>query len=154
PGTYQVRMGGGLHARSPWFVVGTRASLFDPLIADVVRFFQAQRDGADVIPGPLHRKPSHLNDANAELYAWPTYDAPGDDVIVGSHLKPLNARVDLEGGWFDAGDFLKFTHTTSYALVMLLVSERTLGDQAPQTLDPEIRFGLAWLRKTWHPSTG
>ena len=58
----------------------------------------------------------------------------------------------VEGGWFDAGDFIKFTHTTAYADSLLLVAERDLGRDAPAGLEPEIRFGLDWLRKAWDPA--
>ncbi|MDX6562811.1 MAG: endoglucanase, partial [Gaiellales bacterium] len=47
---------------SPPFAIGSPAALFGDRVADVVSFFQLQRDGADVIPGPLHRKPAHLRD--------------------------------------------------------------------------------------------
>ena len=35
----------------------------------------------------------------------------------------------------DAGDFVKFTHTTAYAAALLFVAERELGSAAPPTLD-------------------
>jgi hypothetical protein len=60
--------------------------------------------------------------------------------------------VDLEGGWFDAGDFIKFTDTTAYADALLLVARRSLGVAAPAGLDREIRFGLDWLRKACRPA--
>ncbi len=113
------------------------------------QFFQAQRDGANVIAGPLHRRPAHLNDAHATVYAPPRYDGPDSDVILGSSLKPIGGPVDVEGGWMDAGDFVKFTHTTAYAATLLFVAQRELGSAAPATLEPEARFGLDWLDKAW-----
>ena len=83
------------------------------------------------------------------MYAWPQYVDPDSDVIVGSSLHRLGGPVDLEGGWFGAGDFIKFAHTTAYAGALLLVARRDLGARAPATLDPEIHFGLDWLRKAW-----
>ena len=62
--------------------------------------------------------------------------------------------MDLEGGWLDAGDFIKFTHTTAYADTLLFASERALGGSSPATLDPEARFGLRWLAKAWDPRAG
>lgn len=152
-GRYRVEVP-SLGIGSPWFSIGTAHQLFAPRVADAVDFFQAQRDGSDVISGPLHRKPSHLNDANAALYAWPTYESPDSDVIVGSSLKQLAGDVDLEGGWFDAGDFLKFTHTTAYAVVLMFAAVRAMGDAAPASLLAEARFGLDWLRKAWDPKQG
>ena len=72
-------------ATSPRFRVAD--GLFAPRVGETVAFFQAQRDGANVIAGPLHRRPAHLNDAHATVYAPPRYDGPDSDVILGSSLK-------------------------------------------------------------------
>ncbi len=144
PGTYRIRAAG---ATSPRFRIGDDLML--PRVGETVQFFQAQRDGANVIAGPLHRRPAHLNDRRASVYAPPRYDGPDSDVIVGRSLKKIGGPVDIEGGWMDAGDFIKFTHTTAYAAALLLVARRELGADAPATLEPEARFGLAWLDKAW-----
>jgi hypothetical protein len=151
PGTYRVRLRGTVRATSPRFRIAPAADLLGPRVADTVAFFQAQRDGADVIPGPLHRRPAHLNDRRAVVYAAPRFDGPDSDVIVGRALRRIGAPVDVEGGWLDAGDFVKFTHTTAYADALLLVARRTLGTAAPPSLEPEARFGLTWLAKAWRP---
>ena len=153
PGEYRIVVPGEPPVHSPWFQVGSAWQLVDPLLGDVVSFFQAQRDGSDVIAGDLGRKPSHLNDSTAALYAWPTYPDPDSDAIDGD-LSPLGGTTDLTGGWFDAGDFIKFSHTTAYADALLWAAQRELGAAAPQTLVPEARFGLDWLAKAWHPETG
>lgn len=152
-GEYRIVVPGSPTVRSPWFQVGAAWQLVDAPIGDIVSFFQAQRDGPDVIAGALGRQPSHLNDAHASTYAWPTYPDPGSDGIQGD-LQPLGGSVDLAGGWFDAGDFLKFTHTTAYADALLWAAQRELGAAAPDTLAPEAQFGLEWLTKAWHPDTG
>jgi hypothetical protein len=144
PGSYRIRVAG---TTSPRFRVGDDLML--PRVAETVQFFQAQRDGADVIAGPLHRRPAHLNDRQASIYAPPRYDGPDSDVILGRSLKRIGGPVDVEGGWMDAGDFVKFTHTTAYAATLLLVARRELGADAPATLEPEARFGLDWLDKAW-----
>ena len=145
-GHYRVRAGG---ARSPVFRVAPASRLLGPRVGEAVEFFQAQRDGADVIPGTLSRRPAHLHDRSLTVYRHPRYDGPDSDVVVGRWLKAIGGPVDLEGGWMDAGDFIKFTHTTAYAAALLFVAERELGAKAPPTLDPEARFGLAWLDKAW-----
>ena len=148
-GRYRIVLRGSVRATSPSFRVAPRAELLGPRVGDAVAFFQAQRDGAEIVPGPLHRRPAHLNDRSADVYAAPRYDGPDSDVIVGRSLARIGGPVDLEGGWFDAGDFIKFTHTTAYADALLYVAQRTLGASAPASLLPEARFGLAWLDKAW-----
>ncbi|WP_328613796.1 glycoside hydrolase family 9 protein [Amycolatopsis sp. NBC_00355] len=56
----------------------------------------------------LDRKPSHLADCRGTVYAEPKFAGEGGDEIV-EPLTPLGGRVDVEGGWVDAGDFVKFT---------------------------------------------
>jgi hypothetical protein len=144
PGTYRIRAAG---VTSPRFRIGD--DLLTPRVAEAVEFFQAQRDGADVIAGRLQRKPAHMNDRAASVYAHPRYDGPDSDVILGRSLRRIAGPVDAEGGWMDAGDFIKFEHTTAYAAALLLVARRELGPAAPPTLEPEARFGLDWLEKAW-----
>jgi len=154
PGTYRVVADLDPPVASPWFRIAPRWALFLPRVADTVAFFQANRDGAHVIPGPLHRKPAHLHDTSLTVYRPPRYESPDSDVILGKALLPIAGPVDLEGGWMDAGDFVKFTHTTAYAATLLLAAERALGRSAPATLLPEARHGLAWLDKAWDEHTG
>ena len=150
-GTYRIRVAG---ITSAPFRVAPSAELFGPLIGDAVAFFSAQRDGANIIPGPLHRRPAHLRDRHARVYHWPRYESPGSDVIVGRSLRPIGGHIDLEGGWVDAGNFIKFTHTTAYAETLLLAARRALGDNARASLAPETRFGLHWLGKAWDQRRG
>ena len=47
-----------------------------------------------------------------------TYRTPkvnGDGAFKGD-LHPLGVRIDASGGWWDAGDYLKFVHATSYTV--------------------------------------
>lgn len=150
-GTYRIRV---RSAVSPPFRVAASRTLFLPRVSDVAAFFQAQRDGADVVPGPLHRRPAHLADAQASVYAVPPFKSPDSDVIGAAALHRIGGPVDVSGGWVDAGDFLKFAHTTAYADTLLLIAERQLGTLAPEPLAAEGRFGLGWLRKVWDARTG
>jgi endoglucanase len=147
-GRYRVEVVGGATARSPWFPVTASGDVFGALLRAGVAFDQNQRDGSDVLPGPLDRQPSHLNDAQARLYRWPHMQR-GSDLILDRHLHRLGASVDVAGGWFDAGDYLKFTHSTAYNDVLLFSSARLLGDRAPPELLAEARHGLHWLSKMW-----
>src|SRR4051794_6927752 len=131
PGRYRVVTAGGIRAASPWFRVMRAGRLFGTLLDAGVAFDQTQRDGPRVIPGRLHRRASHLLDRHATVYAWP-HMAPGSDLITDRRLRPLGGpRVDVAGGWFDASDYLKFTHSTAYNDVLLFTSARLLGRRAP-----------------------
>ena len=154
PGTYRIEMTGAVEGSSPSFTIGSAADLFGPRIDDAVAFFQAQRDGSDVIPGELGRKPSHLNDRDLDVFAWPTYEDPDSDTIVGRTLRRIDRHVDLSGGWFDAGDFIKFTHTTAYSVGLMYLAARELGDAAPADLTAEARFGQDWLDRAWDARSG
>ncbi len=154
PGTYRVAVGGAVQATSPPFRVGSSADLFGPRVDDAVAFFQAQRDGPDVIPGDLVRQPSHLNDRALDVVDWPRYEDPDSDAIVGKGLKRIGGPVDLSGGWFDAGDFIKFTHTTAYSVGLMYAAMRELGAGAPTSLRDEARFGQDWLEQAWDADHG
>jgi hypothetical protein len=144
PGSYRIVVGG--LAPSPWFRVATRRALFRRLVDDTVHFFQVQRDGANV-PARLDRRPSHLTDRRATVYARPVFEGDGGDVPA-APLRPVGGPVDVEGGWFDAGDFVKFTHATAYSTAELLLVRRDL-DRGDPALAAETRHGLRWLGKVW-----
>jgi endoglucanase len=145
PGRYRIVVE-GLATPSPAFRVATRRALFGKLVTDTVRFFQVQRDGAHV-PRRLHRRPSHLTDRHATVYATPVFEGDGGDVPA-APLRPIGGPVDVEGGWFDAGDFVKFTHATAYSVAELLVVQRGLHPPS-RALAAEARHGLRWLDKVW-----
>src|SRR4051794_510849 len=151
-GRYRITTSGGVTARSPWFRVRGAGPVFGRLLRAGVRFDRNQRDGADVVSGPLHRRPSHLLDRHALLYAHPRMEH-GSDLILARHLHRLGGTVDVAGGWFDAGDYLKFTHSTAYNDVLLFSSARMLGHRAPHALVSEARYGLRWLAKMWRPGS-
>jgi endoglucanase len=152
-GTYHIVVSGTSTASSPTFRIESRADMYASVVSDGVAFFGVQRDGSDVIGGALDRKPSHLNDAQATVYADPTFLPDGNDVIADAALTKIGGPVDVEGGWFDAGDYLKFTHTTAYGDALLYASQRALGTAAPATLGAEAQFGEQWLDKMWDQRT-
>nr|WP_052479090.1 glycoside hydrolase family 9 protein [Kibdelosporangium sp. MJ126-NF4]CEL21925.1 Endo-1,4-beta-glucanase [Kibdelosporangium sp. MJ126-NF4]CTQ92705.1 Endo-1,4-beta-glucanase [Kibdelosporangium sp. MJ126-NF4] len=149
PGTYRVKFTGKITAQSPSFKVDSAGVLFQPLVSATTEFFQAQRDGKNIIPGRLNRKQSHLTDAKATVYAAPKFKGDGGDVPA-EPLRSTGGPVDVEGGWFDAGDFVKFTSNTAYSLAELGYVQRTGGN--PQ-LGAEFKHGLDWLDKVWDASS-
>jgi endoglucanase len=148
-GTYRIDVdGGAVDATSPTFKIGSAASLYAPLLDNSLVFYQAQRDGRNVISSVLDRKPSHLRDAKAFVYAVPHYRA--DELQ--RNLDRVGGPVDVEGGWFDAGDFIKFTGTTSFTLNLLLSAMRdhpSLFSGGGPDFAAEAKFGIRWLLKTW-----
>jgi len=152
-GRYVVRTRGAVHVLSPPFRIADAEELYAPLVGYGVAFDQGQRDGHDQVATALHREPSHLNDAQADVYAWP-HMVRGEDLITDPDLTRIGGPVDVEGGWADAGDYLKFTHSTAYNDVVLFSSARLVGARAPAALLSEARYGLAWLDKMWDAPTG
>ncbi|BCJ44728.1 hydrolase [Actinoplanes ianthinogenes] len=138
-GTFRVRLNDHVRADSPPFRIGSAARLYAPLVAGSVSYFQAHRDGPDQVDGPWQRSPAHLADRSATVYR-----TPADDDAT---LESTGVTADVSGGWFDAGDYLKFTHTAAYALVVMQIVER--DGPAPPDLAAEIGHGLDWLGRMW-----
>jgi hypothetical protein len=153
PGSYRVLVSGPLAARSDWFRIESAAALYRQLVLDGVNFFANQRDGTALAGGTLHLRPSHLHDARAYVFATPRFAPGGSDVIRGQ-LRRIGGPTNVEGGWFDAGDDLKFTFTASYADDLLFAAARALGNRAPRALSAEARHGIEWLQRMWNPASG
>lgn len=151
PGTYTIAVDGPAPAASPAFEIGDPADLFEPLLANALEFYRAQRDGPDVIPGALGRQPSHQHDRRAKVFRELRFTP--DLVPIGPTAIPGAARIDVSGGWFDAGDYIKGVQTESYTAALLLVARRDhpglLGPGSPADFTDELRFELEWLLKMW-----
>jgi endoglucanase len=145
PGRYVLQAGG----TSAAVTVAPASTLYEPLVGHAVRFFQAQRDGADVLPGVLERQPAHLNDRRANVYAPPRYRG---ETLLGD-LHRIGGPVNVAGGWFDAGDFVKFTGTTSFAVAAMLTVRRddgqTLSARTRRALTQEAVRGITWLQRMY-----
>ena len=136
PGTYRIRVRG---VESPGFRVQPARELYGTLVRDGATFFHTQRDTA------------HRNDATAKVYRTPNFVS--DDLIGDADLTRIGGPVDVAGGWYDAGDYLKMTHTTAYGVITLLAAARALGPAAPSSLGGEARYGVDWLGKAWDQRT-
>src|SRR5580704_4753383 len=106
--SYMISVKHGVSATSSAFRVDTPENLYTAPLANNLYFYENERDGANFIPTPLRTAAGHLNDAKATVYSSPTFD--DNDNIIGS-LAPTGATIDAEGGWWDAGDYLKFVQT-------------------------------------------
>ena len=146
-GTYRIQVGA---ARSAAFRIGPAVSLYAGLVSNGVRYFTSERDGPDVAPSVLDRRPANLTDAHAYVYADPKYDS--NDNLIGGFTK-TGGPVDVSGGWFDAGGgYEKFGFTASYADALLLIAGRDAAGPDGAGLRSEAEFGLDWMRKLWNPA--
>ena len=150
-GTYTISVSGSISASSPSFRIDTGANLYSTSLANTLYFYQNQRDGANFIATPLRTAAGHLNDQSAKVYFTPTMNRnghfPGD-------LTPTGAVIDASGGWWDAGDYLKFVETHSYTVDLMLVGVRDFPNQmgagsAASNFTAEAKFGLDWLQRMW-----
>jgi hypothetical protein len=146
PGRYQVRIGGAV---SPAFRIAAGPALYRGLVVNAVRYFTSERDGGDVIPSVLNRRPANLTDQRAYVYASPRYDS--NDNLLGRFTR-IGGPVNVSGGWFDAGGgYEKFGYTVSYVDGLMLIAARDFPGRLTR-LRAEAGFGLSWLRKLWNPA--
>lgn len=126
PGRYRVRAAG--LTSPPWTVsAGARSAL----VRRMLRLFAVQSDGSE--PNPVF-KPAHLKDA----------------IVKGGPLD--GQRIDLTGGWRDAGDQLKFASTTAFSVALLHLAAR-LDPADAAALRATSGVGLRFLQKA-HPAPG
>ncbi len=144
-----------MSAVSPAFAIGSGTAVYGQALVNTLRFYQTERDGRYFYPSKLRTAVAHLNDRHAMTYRTPRVN--GDGVFAGD-LSPLGARIDASGGWWDAGDYLKFLHTTTYVEALMLAGVRDfpaqMGAVSPSSnFFAEGRFGAAWLLRMWHDRT-
>lgn len=148
-GNYKIVVKGSINASSPVFKIDTGAELYAGLLPNALFFYQAQRDGPNVNPAVMNRQPSHLKDEQASIYATPVYDS--NDVLQGT-LQKIGGPIDVSGGWFDAGDYIKLVQTASYTDAIMLFADRqypSLFNGGAADFRGEGKYGLDWLQKMW-----
>ena len=153
--TYTISVSGPVAATSPAFRVDTPANLYTTALANNLYFYENERDGANFIATPLRTAAGHLNDASATVYSSPTFN--NNDIILGG-LSPTGATINAEGGWWDAGDYLKFVQTQSYVVALMLIGVRDFPNQmgslsTTSNYTNETRFGINWLQQMWDDSS-
>ena len=101
-------------------------------------------------PGPSERRACH--DLRRRRRSTPKGGFKGE-------LTPsLGRRSTPAGGWWDAGDYLKFVQTTSYTVALQLAGvrdfPRRMGAAAGLSdFTNEARFGVEWLLQMWNDRT-
>lgn len=124
-------------------------------IPSMLQFFRVQRCGPTDAATSLH--------ASCHLYSSLIDNDPrtasGDGVVVPygdrSRVTSTANAVNVEGGWHDAGDYLKFVGTTSFTLSLQLLALRDRAEifrndpagAAYEPLRAELRWGIDWLLK-------
>lgn len=140
-------------ARSPTFRIG--ADVYEEVLRAAVRTFYYQRAGTPKVAeyagegwmdAASHIGP--LQDANARR--WGAADDP-------------ETERDLSGGWYDAGDYNRYTSWAASSVITLLrayveapaaftddVGVPESGNGVPDLVD-EVRWGMEWLEKMQNP---
>jgi endoglucanase len=131
PGTFCVRV---LDQESLPFTIGRQ--IYAGIADSLLRFFRVQRCGDT---RPLLHRPCHMHDATS--------------LVEGNRV--LGRKIDVTGGWHDAGDYVKFLNTAAYSTYTLLLAYeldpgmfRTVNgsEGGPAILD-EAAIGVRWLMK-------
>ena len=155
PGTYTIVTSGPIAGSSPSFHIDTDTNVYSGALSNALSFYQNERDGANYIPSGLRTAPGHLNDASAMTYLTPNMNSSGR---FSGDLTPLGIKIDASGGWWDAGDYLKFVETISYTVDIMQLGVRDFPNQMGTTsttanFTAEARFGLDWLQHMWDDTT-
>ena len=180
---YTISVSGPEATASPSFAVDCPDTLYSGLLLNTLFFYETERDGAHYIPNALRTAPGHLKDENASVYETPTLDS-NDFIDNVPPLLPLVSaklpNIDASGGWWDAGDYMKYVETVSYTAALMQIGVRDFPDQmgagarmnpptppgsvsyagssgrgAPESSDftDEASFGINWLMKMWDDKT-
>jgi len=180
---YTISVAGPVTAHSPAFAVDSKDVLYSGLLLNTLFFYETERDGRNYIPNALRDAPGHLKDSNARVYFIPPLDANDlvDNVPPARPLIPSGLPdIDAAGGWWDAGDYMKYVETASYTVALMEIGIRDFPNQmggntlltppappvsvsyagnsgpgAPTSSDftREALFGLRWLLKMWDDRT-
>ena len=155
PGSYTLSVGGRKPASSPPFSIGPAQALYEGPLANALSFYENERDGPEYIPSALRTAPAHLNDEDAMTYVTPKVNGEGE---FKGELESLGETINASGGWWDAGDYLKFVQTASYAVDLQEIGVRDFPAQmgasaAHSNFTEEARFGVEWLLRMWNDNT-
>jgi len=158
-GTYSISVTGPFAASSPNFNIDTAANIYSGALANSLFFYQNERDGPNFITTQLRTAAGHLNDQSAKAYVTPNVNHNGrfSGDLTPATLNGTQAVINGEGGWWDAGDYMKFVQTTSYTVALMLIGIRDFPSQMGAIgvmqnglhWPDEGKFGLDWLQGMW-----
>ncbi len=176
---YTISVTGPVAATSPKFAVNTPNVLYPGLLLNTLWFYETDRDGPNYIPNALRTAGGHLNDSSATVYDTPPLNANDLITTTGTPLTSTGTTINADGGWWDAGDYMKYVETVSYTTALMEIGIRDFPDQmgpgapakppappasisyagtasgAPASSDfsAEAQFGFDWLVAMWNDST-
>lgn len=155
-GTYSIAVSGPIAASSPSFKVDSASNVYSTPLAHSLFFYQNERDGPNFVTSPLRTAAAHLNDQSAKVYVTPNANSSGrfSGDLTPATLGGSQPVINAAGGWWDAGDYLKFVQTTSYTVDLLLIGVRDFPNQmgaasTTSNFTAEAKFGLDWLQSMW-----
>jgi endoglucanase len=180
---YTISVSGPVPAISPRFAVDEPDVLYPGLLLNTLFFYETERDGPNYVRNALRSAPGHLKDKSAQVYETPPLDS-NDFIDNKPPIKPLvpanTPNINVDGGWWDAGDYMKYVETVSYTAALMEIGMRDFPNQmganapvnprvppgsisyagnsgagAPASSDftKEVRFGIEWLAKMWDSKT-
>ncbi len=126
-------------ARQKTFNFKVGENVYNGIADSLLEFFRVQRCG---YTNPFLHDLCHISDA-AQLI---------DGKIV------INKKVDVTGGWHDAGDYVKILNTTAFSTYMLLFSyefdEAKFSTDKNKNKVPDIleeaKIGLDWMLRAYY----
>ena len=178
-GSYSILVSGEAPATSPKFAVDSPDRLYSGLLLNTKFFYETERDGPSFVRNALRSAPGHLNDAHAVAYQTPPLDSNDLIATTGEPLRPTGTILDATGGWWDAGDYMKYVETVSYTVALQEIGIRDFPGQmgagaakdppappdsisyagnergAPESSDfrSEAEFGIRFLMRMWDDKT-
>ena len=125
-GAYTISVSGPVAASSPSFKIDTETNLYASILGNSLFFYQNERDGANFIATPLRTAAGHLNDQSATVYVTPKMNNGGrfSGSLSPATFNGSQVTIDGMGGWWDAGDYMKFVQTHSYTVALMLIGIR------------------------------
>jgi endoglucanase len=158
-GAYTISVSGAIAATSPTFKIDTATNLYTTALANSLFFYQNERDGSNFIATSLRTAPGHVNDQSATVYVTPKMNNNGrfSGSLVPAAFNGSQVVMNAMGGWWDAGDYMKFVQTHSYTVALMLVGVRDFPNQMGAAgitqnglhFSDEGKFGLDWLQAMW-----
>ena len=158
-GTYTISVSGPIAASSSSFKIDAATNLYTSILGNSLFFYQNERDGANFVATALRTAAGHLNDQSATVYVTPKMNSNGrfSGSLTPATFNGSQVTIDGMGGWWDAGDYMKFVQTHSYTVALMLIGIRDFPNQMGAAgvtqnglhFTDEAKFGLDWLQEMW-----